>query len=69
MNIRQLIEFLQNDTDFTQNVRLWMKTDVVKGTYAPWPDSVDARLVDAYRKRGIEELYSHQRSAFDAASK
>ncbi|MBP7583757.1 MAG: DEAD/DEAH box helicase [Spirochaetes bacterium] len=69
MNIRQLIEFLQNDTDFAQNVRLWMKTDAVKGTYAPWPESVDARLVETYRKRGIEELYSHQRSAFDAAAK
>src|SRR5688500_16812750 len=28
--------------------------------YAPFPDSLDPRLVDALRARGIEQLYSHQ---------
>src|SRR5215204_1252498 len=28
--------------------------------YAPFPSSLDARLVDALRARGIEQLYCHQ---------
>ncbi len=29
-------------------------------TYAPFPDGVDARLVRVLRKKGIEQLYTHQ---------
>ncbi len=69
MNIRQLIDYLRNDGGFTENVRLWMKTDPVPGSYADFPDGIDGRLTDAYRKRGIERLYSHQRAAYDAVAR
>jgi DEAD/DEAH box helicase domain-containing protein len=32
-------------------------------SYAPFPDGVDARLVRALRKKGIEQLYTHQAEA------
>ena len=35
----------------------------------PIPDTLDPRLVDALRARGIEQLYSHQASAFELVAK
>jgi DEAD/DEAH box helicase domain-containing protein len=33
--------------------------------YAPFPTTMDPRIVDALRARGIEQLYSHQARAWD----
>ena len=35
---------------------------------APWPGALDARIIAALRRRGIEAPYTHQAAAFDAAS-
>ena len=34
--------------------------------YAPFPEHLDARIVDALRRRGIEHLYTHQAQALSA---
>ena len=36
--------------------------------HAPWPRSLDARLIDGLRSRGVEALYTHQAAAYEAAS-
>jgi DEAD/DEAH box helicase domain-containing protein len=69
MNITQLIDYLQNQSSFMENVRLWMKVDSVPGSYADYPESLDGRLVDACRKRGVERLFSHQRDAIDSIAR
>ncbi len=35
--------------------------------YAPFPEDLDARLLDVLHRRGYAQLYTHQRAAFDAA--
>jgi len=40
-----------------------------EGRYAPIPDDVPAALVAALKARGIEQLYSHQAEAWDAAQR
>ena len=37
-----------------------------EATFAPLPDWLDPRLVQALERRGIDALYSHQREALDA---
>src|SRR5499425_679255 len=37
--------------------------------YAPFPPTMDPRIVDALRARGIEQLYSHQARAWDLVEK
>jgi DEAD/DEAH box helicase domain-containing protein len=37
--------------------------------WAPFPDTLDPRLVEAFRARGIEQLYAHQARAFEIAAK
>ncbi len=34
--------------------------------YAPWPEGLDPRLVDALRGRGFEALYTHQAAAVES---
>ncbi|MGI8657294.1 MAG: DEAD/DEAH box helicase [Candidatus Limnocylindria bacterium] len=36
--------------------------------HAPWPPSLDARVVSALRERGIDAPYTHQEAAFRAAT-
>jgi DEAD/DEAH box helicase domain-containing protein len=44
------------------------RMDPVEARYAPFPDHLDARLVAALRKRGIDQLYSHQAEAIAHAT-
>src|SRR6266700_1141236 len=37
--------------------------------YAPFPSSLDPRLVEALRSRGVPQLYSHQARAFETVAK
>src|SRR3989454_5868911 len=37
--------------------------------YGPFPSSLDPRLVEALRGRGIQQLYSHQARAFETVAK
>src|SRR5262247_4104883 len=37
--------------------------------FAPFPSSLDPRLVEALRSRGVERLYSHQARAFEIVDK
>ncbi len=39
-----------------------------KAEYAEFPASLDSRIVDALYNRGIKQLYSHQRQAWDVIS-
>ena len=36
---------------------------------APFPSSLDPRLLEALRTRGVEQLYSHQAKAFETVAK
>ena len=36
--------------------------------HAPWPATLDSRIIDALRRRGIEAPYTHQAAAFEAAN-
>src|SRR5688572_24774839 len=43
------------------------RLNAVEAQYAPFPDSVDPRLVKALRSRGISQLYTHQAEAIGHA--
>jgi DEAD/DEAH box helicase domain-containing protein len=38
-------------------------------TWAPFPSALDPRIVEALKSRGVQQLYSHQAAAFEAAAK
>jgi DEAD/DEAH box helicase domain-containing protein len=53
---------------FMRQVVAWERIPARKAANADFPPGLDHRLVNALQDRGIRDLYSHQRSAIDAAS-
>src|SRR5512137_13081 len=48
-----------------RDVVAWERVPARPGRYAPFPSALDARLNDALRARGIDQLYTHQAAAVD----
>ncbi len=66
MNISQFIEYIQSDKQFMSNVSMWLKKEAKEGIYRDYPDSLNERIINVFKKKGIERLYSHQYDAFMA---
>lgn len=69
MNIEQCIDYLKSYEPFISQVKYWIKHDASGGSFSPYPEYINTRLAEIYRKRGIEKLYSHQREACDAVQR
>jgi DEAD/DEAH box helicase domain-containing protein len=68
LNLAQLLETLKADDRFTRNVTRWQTLPPEPALNAPYPQSLDPRLVAVMRARGIDELYSHQAEAVELAA-
>lgn len=66
MNLSQMLEYLKGDPVFMQNVTGWHIQPAQAARMLPFPNRVAPELRAAYEKRGIRQLYTHQRQAFDA---
>lgn len=66
MNVAQVIDRLREDGDFRANLTAWRSFAPQPGRYSPFPDEVNPELAEGLRKRGISNLYTHQREAFMA---
>jgi DEAD/DEAH box helicase domain-containing protein len=49
-----------------RNVAAWERLPARPARYAPAPQALDARLMDALRAHGIEQLYTHQAAAVES---
>ena len=67
MTVREFTQTLKQDSGFMQNVTCWREIPGRAASYADFPIELDARIADVLKKRGIAKLYSHQRTAVDAA--
>jgi DEAD/DEAH box helicase domain-containing protein len=64
-----LLDHLRTNRDFVANVVAWERLPARPAQTAPLPDSLDPRLAAALRERGIEQLYTHQAAAVEAAAR
>lgn len=69
MDIRQLLTQLRADREFMRRVAAWERIPPRPARTAPFPDSLDQRLVAALKSRGIESLYTHQAHAMEAVAR
>jgi DEAD/DEAH box helicase domain-containing protein len=67
--LEELLARWQDDPAFMRNVTRWEELPVQEGSYAEFPSSLDPRLRDTLRRRGIERLYSHQADALRAVGR
>ncbi len=64
-SVEGIIEKIRSTPEIHDNIVSWRTLKRSEGAYADFPESIDPRLIEAFRMRGIERLYSHQRSAVD----
>lgn len=67
MTLSEFVRALRDDPRFMENVTEWRALPAREAKYAPFPDELDARIVQVLKARGIERLYTHQRQALDCA--
>ena len=67
MNIDQLASALRHDEEFMNSVTAWKTIPPREGQMVDFPASMDRRMTDVLKKRGINRLYTHQASAWEAA--
>lgn len=65
--IQQLLEEWQYDEELKQNIIGWHTIDAKEAAYADFPITLHPSIKKALNSRGINQLYTHQREAFDYA--
>ncbi|MFA9559638.1 DEAD/DEAH box helicase [Evansella sp. AB-rgal1] len=61
-SLHDLIQELRTD----QHVSFWLEMDEQPANSVAFPKKMDDKIKQALRKRGIENIYTHQASSFDA---
>ncbi len=69
MQIRELLDELLTSLETGPLISAVRHFEARPAVFAPFPSSLDPRIVEALRARGIEQLYSHQATAFETAAK
>jgi DEAD/DEAH box helicase domain-containing protein len=64
-SLEQILDGFRHDAQFQEMVTRWETLPARPARYAPFPDWLDGRITAALRRRGIEQLYSHQAAALD----
>lgn len=65
--ISELLNEWRYDEELKERIIHWQTLEGREAKYAPLPENLHPSLVKALRTRGIEQLYTHQRQAFDYA--
>lgn len=66
MNISQVLDSIKESPRYAKCITAWHVLPAKAGEYADFPDWVELSLVDAFMKKGIKRLYSHQAEAINA---
>ena len=69
MNVAQLADQLRRDSQFMQDVTRWEVIPARPAKTAPFPDSLDPRLIPVLAQRGIHSLYTHQAKSLEATAR
>ena len=67
--VGQILEFLKSRPDIAPNLAYIHHIKSTDGDYTDFPKNLDTRIVDSFKARGIEQLYSHQRECWDSIQK
>lgn len=66
MNAAQIVDQLRQDKAFLHNLTAWRTLPARPPQYAGFPEGLNPKLVEGLKKRGINDLYTHQRDAIEA---
>jgi DEAD/DEAH box helicase domain-containing protein len=67
MAVSDTLDTLRQDPAFMRCVTAWERIPARRARTAPWPAGLNPRLIATVQGRGIEQLYTHQAQAIEAA--
>ncbi|MDR0377534.1 MAG: DEAD/DEAH box helicase [Spirochaetaceae bacterium] len=65
MNNAAALETILADPAFAENIVVEKRIPPREGVYVPFPEDLDLAVAAALRRRGIAQIYSHQREVWD----
>ncbi|WP_100399088.1 DEAD/DEAH box helicase [Bacillus sp. FJAT-44742] len=65
--LRELITYMKQTKEISENIAYWHTIDETPAQTEDFPQTIDPRLKKALVNRGITQLYTHQKSAYDKA--
>ena len=66
--IHEVLEKLRQDTRLSPNVAHYRTIAGKEAIYADFPSELHPSIIKALASKGIHQLYSHQREAFELAT-
>lgn len=66
MNVSQVIDRLRADAELKRNLTVWHTVPQKPARFAGFPEKLHPKLVAGLQKRGIHDLYTHQRASIEA---
>ncbi len=67
MSLSDVLTRLRADPKFMRNVSAWERLPARPARYAPWPQGLTSEVIEAVRAGGIDQLFTHQALAIEAA--
>lgn len=67
-SLNECIDVIRSRPEFTENIAHWKTIPAKEAKTTSSPESIDPVLIQSLHKRGVEQLYTHQKQAFTAAS-
>src|SRR6187402_757620 len=58
--VAEIVSKLREDPRWAQRFEHWHEVDARAARTAPFPERLDPRLVELYKRRGFDSLYEHQ---------
>ncbi len=65
--LSEVLDAFRQDPKFMRCVTAWQRVPARHARTAPWPDTLDPRLVAAVQAQGVDRPYVHQAQAIEAA--
>jgi DEAD/DEAH box helicase domain-containing protein len=69
MHVRELLDELLTSLETGPLITAVRHFGAKPPVFAPFPSSLDPRIVEALKARGVQQLYSHQAKAFETVAK
>src|SRR5438093_11845957 len=69
MSLRELLDELLTSLETGPLITAVRHFEARPAVFAPFPSSLDPRLLESLRSRGVQQLYSHRAHAFEIVSK
>lgn len=68
-SVGEVLNSFKEHDRFNQNIVYWHTIEEQEAKTVPFPETMHPKLIEALQNRGIKQLYTHQKQAYDIAQR